>query len=473
MTRALMLLLAFTASVTLAACTVGPNYVLPKDALIQTPAANGPFAGADNASLEQQAPPDQWWKLYQDPQLDLLIHQALAANTNLRVAEATLERSHALVLEARAARQPNAVANISGEYGEVSGESYLLEKVIPPAKLYDTGLSVSYDFDLFGRLRRAVEAASATDESEQAVRDLVKINVVAQTTRAYADLCNAGAELTVARRALDLQNQSLALTKRLVAAGRAASLDEIRSRGQVAQLQSTVPMLEANKRNAIFRLATLTGRPPARFDPKWEACATPPRLITPLPVGDGAQLLKRRPDVHAAERRLAAATAQIGIAVASLYPNISLRASIGSTGAMDDFLTKPTNRYGIGPGITWELNQSAARARIKGAEAGVKANLARFDGVVLEALRESESALNVYVHDLERERNLREACDMADRAVKDAHTLQMFGRVAALTVLDAERTQAAAAMALARQKSQVSVDQINVFAALGGGWQAK
>lgn len=470
MMRPLLLVLGCAAA--LAACAVGPDYSLPKEALVQAPAANGSFTARDNATLSQDAPPDRWWRLYQDPALDGIVARALAANTDLRASEATLERSHALVEEARAARQPSLAVGGFASYGELSGESYLLEKVIPPSKMYDIGLSASFDLDLFGRLRRAVEAAGADDESVAAVRDLVRLEVVAQTTRAYADVCNAGAELAVARRALELQQKSLALTQRLVAAGRGASLDETRSRGQVAQLSASIPRIEAARRNAALRLAMLTGRTPAEIDPAWETCATPPRITAALPVGNGGQMLRRRPDVHAAERRLAAATARIGVATAGLYPDINLGASIGSTGAMDDFLTKPTNRYNIGPGISWQLNQSAARARIAGAEADVKADLARFDGVVLGALRECETALNVYVYDLKREQDLQQACDMADRAVQDAHRLQQYGRVAALAVLDAERTQASAAMALARQKSQVSLDQINVFEALGGGWQA-
>jgi NodT family efflux transporter outer membrane factor (OMF) lipoprotein len=455
----------------LAACTVGPDYVLPKEALVQAPAAQGALVGAANPSVTQAEPADDWWRLYQDPRLDSQIRQAFAANTDLRVAEATLERSRGLLREVRAAQEPSVAVNFDVGYQQLSGESFLLPGSVPATGLYDAGLSVSYDLDLFGRLRRTVEAVSADDEAVEAARDLVKVNVAADTARAYADLCNAGAELVVARHALDLQQTSLDLTRRLIAAGRRASLDEIRSRGQVAQLAATVPGLQARQRNALFRLATLTGHPPAQYDRSLEACATAPRVLAALPVGDGAQLLRRRPDVRAAERRLAASTAEIGVAVSGLYPDVTLHASLGSTGAVDDIFSAATNRYGIGPGISWQLNQSAARARIAMANAEVKADLARFDGSVLQALREIESALNVYVHDLERERNLKDARDQADQAALDAHRLQFSGRVDALTVLDAERTQAAANQALASQQSQVSLDQVAVFLALGGGWQ--
>lgn len=157
------------------------------------------------------------------------------------------------------------------------------------------------------------------------------------------------------------------------------------------------------------------------------SCAAPLRILAPLPVGDGAQLLKRRPDVRAAERRLAAATAEIGVATSLLYPSVKLMASVGSTGMTSDFLGAPTNRYGVGPSISWQLNQNIARARIAAANAETKAALARFDGAVLQALRETESALNVYVHDLKKLQNLQTACQEADRALADARKLQTLG----------------------------------------------
>jgi len=258
-----------------------------------------------------------------------------------------------------------------------------------------------------------------------------------------------------------------------VEAGKGGSLDETRSRGLTAQLEAALPTLEARQRNAVFRLATLTGRPPAGFDRGLSSCAARPRILAPLPVGAGAQLLKRRPDVRAAKRRLAAATTEIGVATSLLYPSVKLMASVGSTGMTSDFLSAPTNRYGVGPSISWQLNQNIARARIAEANAEPKGALARFDDAVLQALRETESALNVYVHDLKKLQNLRTACLEADRALADARKLQAFGRIDALAVLDAERTRAAANLTLAAQKSQILLDQVGVFFALGSGWRGK
>jgi outer membrane protein TolC len=239
----------------------------------------------------------------------------------------------------------------------------------------------------------------------------------------------------------------------------------------VSQLAAAVPTLAARQRNAVLRLTALVGKPPAELDPTLEQCSTPPRIVSALPVGDGASLLKRRPDIRGAERRLAASTAEIGVATAALYPDVKFGGSIGSTGLVTDIFTAPTNRFGLGPAISWQLNQNAARARIAAAKAETKADLARFDGAVLRALRETESALNVYTHDLEREANLKETARLAQRNAADARRLHAEGRVGALVVLDADRSAAVADQAVAAQASQVSLDQVGVFLALGGGWR--
>jgi NodT family efflux transporter outer membrane factor (OMF) lipoprotein len=316
-----------------------------------------------------------------------------------------------------------------------------------------------------------VEAAKAEDEAAQAARDLVRVSVAADVARAYVDVCAAGDQLTTARASLALQQRSLGLTRVLVGAGRGTRLDMTRSQGQIDQFRASIPSLQAAQRNALYRLATLTGKPPAQFEAGLTACATTPVLTQPIPVGDGAALLRRRPDVRAAERRLAAAKAEIGVATSALYPDIKLGASVGSTGAIEDFISGPTNRYGIGPGVVWRLNQSIPRARIAEANAERKAMLARFDGVVLAALREVESTLNVYDHDLERQASLIAAAQQAQNALDDARRLQSAGRAGALATLDAERTLASAQAGLAAMRGQLAQDQVALFLALGGGWE--
>ena len=458
----------------LAACrTAGPRYAgPPPDAAANAPSATGAFASAGSPAFSPEVAPGDWWRLYRDPRLDALVREAFAANTDLRAAEANLERSQALVREARAARQPTAALTVNPSYQQLSTESYLQPGVIAPLGLIDAGVQVTYEFDLFGRLHRGVQAAAADDEAVRAARDLVKVTVAADAARAYAEVCGAGEQLAAARRSLALQKQSGALTARLVRAGRGTALDLTRSVAQISQFQADIPALEAAQRNALYRLAVLTGRPPAAYPRELEGCSAPPRLLTPLPVGDGAALIRRRPDIREAERDLAAATYRIGVSTAQLYPTVNLGVSAGTTGAIGDAFTAPTNRYGVGPTLSWQLNQSPARARIAQAQAETRVRLAQFDGAVLTALREAETALTTYAHDLDRHAALAAVTAQARIAVAQALTLYHGGRVGFLSLLDAERSLASAESALAASDTQLSADQIAIFLALGGGWQA-
>jgi NodT family efflux transporter outer membrane factor (OMF) lipoprotein len=463
-------LLLLTTSVLLTACKVGPNYRRPDAALINTDTAKGSFVGATNAAVSEDQPPDAWWQLYDDPRLDEWVREALSSNTDLRKADANLARSRASVQEVRALRQPNVGVSAGIQYTQLAGEQYL-QRITPPVDTYyDTELTVAYDLDLFGGIRRGIEAAEADDEAVEAARDLVRVNVVAETLRAYADACGAGQQLTAAQNTLHVQTESLALTQRLYQGGRATTLDVIRIRQLVDQQIGTIPPFEAARRNALFRMATLTGKPPAEYHRELESCNKTPRLLRPLPVGNGAELLRRRPDVRGAERQLAAATASIGVQTAALYPDIVIAAPLGSLGAVRDAYTSPTNFWGIGSLVRWQANQNATRARIAQAQASAGLALANFDGVVLAALGDLEVALNNYAHDLAREDSSAQAVKDAAQALEDAERLEVGGRATSLTVVDAQRAYATAEQTLAQLETSISNDQIAIFLALGGGW---
>lgn len=465
------LLLLSSAWVTLGSgCMVGPSYHVPQSALVNSSAAREPFVASDNSALSDAPAPDSWWHLYEDHRLDEWVAEALRSNTDLRRADANLERSRAALKKTQALRQPSAEVNAGVQYSQLAGEQYLQPITPPRATYYDTELTVGYDLDLFGGIRRGIEAARADDQAVEAARDLVRVNVAAETIRAYVDACGAGMQLEAARRVLSVQQQNLALTERLFQGGRAIDLDVTKARQLVDQQTGVLPSLEAARRNALFRLATLTGKPPALFARELETCASPPRLTSPLPIGDGGVLLRRRPDVRQAERELAAATANIGVQTAQLYPDIAIGLPVGSIGAAHDAYTSPTNYFGIGAVLKWQANQSVARARVREAKASAQMALANFDGVVLGALRDTETALNIYVHDLQREDSTRLARDEAERAVRDSERLQAVGRATSLSVIDAQRTYAASEQTLAQLETALAEDQVAVFLALGGGW---
>ncbi|MBM2765458.1 efflux transporter outer membrane subunit [Burkholderia anthina] len=457
--------------IALAACAeVGPDYRVPSNALVNAPAANGAFvAGASIASADPL--PDHWWRLYTDPVLDGLIEKALASNVDLRAAQANLERSNALLAATRTAREPSVGVDASTNYTQQSAASVLSHVEPPRHEIYNMGLTMSYDLDLFGGIRRGIEAASADNEAVAAARDLVRVNVAAEVTRAYSDLCNAGNQIDVLQRSIAVQQQRLALTRQLIANGRAPTFEQQRDQGGIENSRAQLAPLQARRLNAAFRLATLSGQPPENYDRTLLTCSTPLRLSKPLPAGDGRALLKRRPDVRAAERRLAASTARIGVETAALYPDIKLGASIGSTGGAAAFFTPLTNRFAVGPMVTWDLHRSTIRDRIEAAHADSRASLAHFDATVLTALRETETSLDTYAGALDRLQRLEASRDAARDVMNRTDELRRGGRVGGLAALDAQRTWLAAETAVAAARQDVNNDQISTFLALGGGWR--
>ena len=457
----------------LAACgTVGPDYRVPAEAAIRKPSAAAPFVGAAEATYSAAPLPPRWWRLYRDPALDRLVEQALAANADLRVADANLRRARALEQEVAAAGRPALGVSAAPAYGRPSAAARGLPEALPDAAFYDAGVSVSYQVDLFGKIARAIEAADADSGAAAAAYDLARINVVAGTVRAYVDACASSAQIGVAQRALALQQDFMDLTARRIAAGRGTALDASRAQAQVEQLHAALPPLQAAQRGALLRLAALLGATPDSLPDSAARCTAPPRLAYPVPVGDGAALLRRRPDIRQAERGLAAASARIGVATADLYPSVTLGLSAGSTGALASVGAGNALRWSLGPLISWTLPvNGAARSRIAQAEASSEAALARFDGAVLNALREAETSLTVYARELDRNAALKAAREQSALAASQASELYRYGRTDFLTTLDAQRSLASAESALTASDAQLASDQVTLFLALGGGWE--
>lgn len=463
----------------LAACgiaPVGPNYRLPPRSVAANPAAARPFENADGpnqAHFSSQPLPAHWWRLYHDDRLDHLVEEALAHNTDLRQATANLERVRSIEAETEGERKPKVTTSLNPYYGHVSGLQ-LLEFDDKPANsfLYEGKVGLSYQLDLFGQLRRADEAARAGTEGAEAGVDLVKVNVAAGTARAYAEVCSAGLELEAAKHSIDLQTQAVDVSTKLQRAGRTGAIDLNRARGQLQQLNATLPPLQAARQGALYRLATLTGRVPQDFPREVADCATPPRVEGTVPVGDGAALIRRRPDIRQAERMLAQSTARIGVATADLYPKISFGVSRSAFGELDQAGNKANFAWGLGPLIQWSIPiDGVVRARIAQSEAGTRGALARFDGTVLNALRETETALDAYARELDRHQALEGARDENRAVAEQARQLYRNGKTGYLESLDAERALAGAEAALAVSQARLAEDQVRVFMALGGGWE--
>ena len=426
-----------------------------------------------NTSFAPEEPPAEWWKLFDSPVLDRLVTEALAANTDLRMAAANLERARAALSETRSARFPSTTLAGGASYGRQSGSVAGTPGAGPEGETYDAGVDVSYEIDLFGRIRRGIEASRADLGAVQASYDLARVAVAAETARAYADACSSGRRLVVARESLRVQQETFDLTRRRGEGGRGTALDTSRAAALLEQVRADVPGLEAERKSALFRLAVLTGKPPAEFPREVAGCETVPVMGRAIPVGDGAGLLARRPDIREAERRLAAATARVGVATAELYPSVTLGGSVGSTAvSADDMFTDRGFRFGIGPLISWNFpNIAAARARVRQAEAGADAALAGFDGAWLRALEETESALVRYAAERERVAILRRGRGEAVEAARIARLRYQAGAEDFQIVLDAERSLASAEAQLAASEAALAERTVALFLSLGGGWQ--
>lgn len=452
----------------LAACTAGPDFHPPA-----TPStAAGAFISSGHTAFVEAEPVGNWWRLYNDPVLDVLVSEALKRNSDVRVAVANLDNARAMLRETRAGRLPQVGVGAGGTYGR-SSSSQAVPGVDREGATFDAGLNISYDFDLAGRVRRSVEAAVADVDAAEAVRDSVRVAIAAETARAYADATSAAGQLAVAERSEALIERTLVVTTKRFEAGRGTRLDVARVTSLRDRQRATIPPLRAEREGALFRLAALTGRAPADLPPAAGARQTVLKLDSAIPVGDGRGLLSRRPDIREAEKRLAAATARIGVATADLYPRISFGGSAGATGpSLADLFGGGPFRWLLGPLLSWSFpNQEANRARIEQAEASSAAALARFDGTVLNALRETETALSAYASELDRRVALGDARTQAEAAARISRLQLKEGKIDSLAVLDAERSLAEAEALLILSEAQIVDRQIDLFRALGGGWQ--
>jgi NodT family efflux transporter outer membrane factor (OMF) lipoprotein len=339
---------------------VGPDYHLPEEAAIHRDDLQGELA-VDGKPVVSAPVPADWWRLYRDPRLDQLVQQAMASNTDCawrRPACCALVRSR----RGRGGRWLERRREMGAERLQESGQAFLLPEKVPVANIGDIGISASYQFDLFGTLQRGIEAAKANADATQAAADTARITLVADVVRAYTQVCAANEEREIAQHSLDLQSQSTTLIQRLRDAGRGDETQVTRSQTQFKSLRADMPRYEAARQAGLFRLSMLLAKPVDQLPAGTATCAELPKIAQLVPVGDGAALLKRRPDVRQAERRLAAATAGIGIATGELYPDISIGATIGTVGILSDLGDPSTNRWGFGPSLTWKVPTNGARA---------------------------------------------------------------------------------------------------------------
>jgi NodT family efflux transporter outer membrane factor (OMF) lipoprotein len=456
----------------LAACRVGPNFhtpALPKG-------TEAPLVSLNTAAETPALPPDAWWHLYEDPRLDALMQEALRANRSLAAADANFAAARAALSAVHAQRYPSTTAVAGGIYGRDATSDEILELTGRPPQtfwLFEDIFQAAYEVDLFGRVHRAIEAANANADAVAAIRDEVRVVVAAETARAYAAICALGEQLSVANHSLAVVSHEADITVKRHEAGANSDYDVARAQALVAQVRAAIPELEGQQRAELFELSAVLGRTPAQAPNELMSCLTPPHLAALIPVGDGTELIKRRPDVRQADRRLAVATAEIGVATADLYPTIRLVGLYGGEAIALSQLNNNIGRtWGVGPSISWTFpNMAAPRARVRQAKAEQSSALASFDGVVLTALKETEQALAAYSAALDTRQALGDAQDKVHSAYGFAQDEFRAGALSNLDLLTTEQSLVAVDAAVASSDAALVQDQIAVFKALGGGWR--
>lgn len=463
----------------LGACTaVGPDYTGPPTTVAEAAAAFPSAATADRpgAAVAAESPPDAWWRELHDPALDALIDAALTANHDLRVAVANLEAARAALDEVRTRRRPRVDATASvAESRSASALTPLRDPhvALPTLSSGTFGLDLSWELDLFGRIRRSIEAASAELGSQEALRRGVVTAVLGRVAHAYVELRGAQTRLAVAERNVSVQNQTLELVRVLSSEGAATELDVARARTQLLTSQATIPALEAQAVGALNRLSTLTARAPGAWNDALSVAAPLPPVPDFVAVGTPADLLRRRPDIQAAERALAAAAARIGVATADLFPTVSLTARVGAGATpLSGLVAAGAPFFAAGPALTWNLfDREAIYARIQQQDSAAAASMARYEATVTTALEEVDSALAAWLNERDRRNQLIGAVAESRRAHRLAQLRYREGAEDFLTVLDAERSLLSIEDQLALSDITLTQQLIAIYLALGGGWE--
>jgi multidrug efflux system outer membrane protein len=456
----------------LAGCSaVGPDYSRPSEP--DNLDAQQPFASARLQKTDIQAlypseqPVDAWWLQLKDPVLTRLIEQSLQANTDLRVALANLTAARALLREQKIKLQPSVDLSAGAERTRSSATS---GQQADTETISSASLGLAWELDVFGRIRRSIEVARSNIERSEALSNDVKRIVIADVASAYFDLRGAQERRRVVERNIVNQRETLDLTITLAREGIASQLDTARARAQLTATQALLPLTVSDQNTALNRLARLTGHVPGVMDAVLQQGDSLPVMPKFIAVGDALSLIRRRPDIREAERALASLTARIGVETANLYPTVNFIASVGTSA---DNTSKLNNysamNYAVGPGIVWNLfNRGAIRARIAQTEAEAEAQLARFDGAVLLALEEVNSALMRHAQERDRNLVLQESVAASREAVDLVKLRYNAGVESFLDVLEAERTLLESERELTASRIDFAQGTIDLYRALGG-----
>ena len=456
---------ALASALLLAGCiTVGPDYKHP----VEKPVTLQGVDAAQQSPINFQA---NWWAQFHDTTLDALITRAAKNSPDLKIALARLNQSRALLGTARSQQLPDIEAQTSYSRSREQQPGFTTDPETITS--YQAGFDASWELDLFGGVRRSVEAARADSQAGEASLQDAQVTLFAEVARHYFDLRGTQLRLDVARRDIDNQRDSLKLIKSRADVGTGSDQDVASARARLAAVEAQLPVLETQAQADTFRLAVLLGERPGELDIDLSPKTFHP-IDTSLPIGNAADVLTRRPDIRVAERELAAANARIGVAKADWFPHISLGGFVGFlAGRSNDFGGAESRAWSLAPSISWAgLNVQRVRSGVKASEARADEAKANYQRTVLGALEDVDNALVGYNQQRIRVQKLDEQATQSTRAAELARIRYEAGATDYLELLDAQRTQLSAEDQLAEAEAGINLQAITLYKALGGGWQA-
>ncbi len=448
----------------LTACAVGPDYRAPQ-------MEAGTLSSAHSSHYDRSRFESSWWRQFDDPILDQLVEQSLQENRQLRVAFARLRAAQAIRDDLGNDQLPTVTSRASGEFGKAQQPGVSEQRV--RGERYDLGLDMLWELDLFGRIQRQLEASDAVLDVAAADYQQLQVSLIAELVDAYGSLRGAQLRERIARANLKNQQESRVITEQLREAGVGSQLDVLRSDARLAATEASLPQLQAEQQRAKHRIATLLGQRPEQLGVDLSPRDLP-AIAKALPIGDPGELLRRRPDIRAAERQLAAATARVGVATADLFPRVSLSGFLGFTAGRGSQLgASHAQAWGLAPSITWAaFDLGSVRARLRGAEAEAEGALANYEQQVLLALEESANAFSDYGKRQQRLLALLRQVEASRAAAEQAAVRYREGEVDFLVLLDAERERLSAEDAQAQAEVELYRGIVAIYKALGGGWQS-
>jgi NodT family efflux transporter outer membrane factor (OMF) lipoprotein len=450
----------------LAACAaVGPDYQPPQQTL--SPRWREAIEAGLAAKPVAEAP---FWRSFDDPLLTQLVEAALQQNLDLRSAFARLRSAAALRGVAAAERWPTFNTRASFEDRQESRNTPF-GAFIPRTNIHAVAVDAAWELDLWGRVRRSVEAADRDLDASAADVSAAALSVAADVVTAYVDLRASQRRLRIARDNLELQQQSLGLAEARQSAGLVVERDVAQAMTNVESTRARLPALTADVVVAQNRLAVLLGKAPGQLPFDLDQPGELPKVSAEVAVGAPADLLRRRPDVHAAERRFAAAVARIGVAEGERYPQFTLGGTFGfAANAAKDVFTKGSDVIGFGPSVRWNLfDGGRLKQRVASLTADAEVAQIAWEQAVLRAVEDTEAAMTRYQRERERRTSLAAAASQASRAVELARGQYRAGLTDFQAVIDSERTVAAIEDDLVVSEAAIAGGLVSLFKALGGG----